>query len=86
MPGFSGVARTASGSLGRRVSRASSAKQVLSLLDPPLPPPFARVLAIGLLGSLTMFSIHNMFDNLLVHGVGIQIGVLLGLIGGVSNR
>ena len=57
-----------------------------SLLDPPLSPTLARVLAIGLLGSITMFSIHNLFDNLLVHGVGIQIGVLLGLIGGVSSR
>jgi O-antigen ligase len=55
-------------------------------LDPPFSPMFARALALGLLGSLAMFSIHNMFDNLLVHGVGIQVGVLLGLIGGVSNR
>jgi O-antigen ligase len=55
-------------------------------LDPPFSPLFARALALGLLGSLAMFSIHNMFDNLLVHGVGIQVGVLLGLIGGVSDR
>ena len=41
---------------------------------------------LGLVGSLAMFLIHNMFDNLLVHGVGIQVGVLLGLIGGVSDR
>ena len=52
----------------------------------PLSPPFARALAVGLLGSLVMFCTHNMFDNLLVHGVGIQIGILLGLIGGVSTR
>ena len=56
------------------------------VLDPPFSPVFARALALGLLGSLAVFSIHNLFDNLLVHGVGIQIGVLLGLIGGVSNR
>jgi O-antigen ligase len=56
------------------------------VLDPPFSPLFARALALGLLGSLAMFSIHNLFDNLLVHGVGIQVGVLLGLIGGVSNR
>ena len=48
--------------------------------------PFARALAVGLLGSLVMFCTHNLFDNLLVHGVGIQIGILLGLIGGVSTR
>ena len=56
------------------------------LLDPPFSPVFARALALGLLGSLAMFSIHNLFDNLLVHGVGIQVGVLFGLIGGVSHR
>ena len=56
------------------------------VLDPPFSPVFARALALGLLGSLAMFSIHNMFDNLLVHGVGIQVGVLLGLIGGVLDR
>jgi putative inorganic carbon (hco3(-)) transporter len=52
-----------------------------------LPPTaFRRALAVGLLGSLVVFSAHNLFDNLLVHGVGIQIGVLLGLIGGVASR
>ncbi len=55
-------------------------------LDLPLSPVLARALALGLIGSFAMFSIHNLFDNLLVHGVGIQIGVLLGLVGGVSNR
>ena len=48
--------------------------------------PFSRALAIGLLASLTVFCTHNMFDNLLVHGVGIQVGMLLGLIGGISSR
>lgn len=47
---------------------------------------FGRALAVGLLGSLVMLCTHNLFDNLLVHGVGIQIGILLGLIGGVSTR
>ena len=56
------------------------------VLDPPFSPAFARALALGLIGSLAVFSIHNLFDNLLVHGVGIQLGVLLGLIGGVSDR
>jgi len=65
---------------------ADATRATLSLLDSPMSATFARVLAIGLLGSLTMFSIHNLFDNLLVHGVGIQIGVLLGLVGGVSTR
>ncbi len=48
--------------------------------------PFARALAVGLLGSLVVVCTHNLFDNLLVHGVGIQIGILLGLIGGVTTR
>jgi putative inorganic carbon (HCO3(-)) transporter len=48
--------------------------------------PFTRALAIGLLGSLTVFCVHNLFDNLLVHGVGIQVGMLLGLIGGLQSR
>jgi putative inorganic carbon (HCO3(-)) transporter len=65
---------------------AATGKATTLALDPPFSPLFARALALGLLGSLAMFSIHNLFDNLLVHGVGIQIGVLLGLIGGVSNR
>ena len=65
---------------------ATTARDTTIALDPPFSPVFARVLALGLLGSLAMFSIHNLFDNLLVHGVGIQVGALLGLIGGVSNR
>ena len=69
-----------------RRTPAASAKTVAVALDPPFSPLLARALALGLLGSLAMFSIHNLFDNLLVHGVGIQVGVLLGLIGGVSNR
>ena len=56
------------------------------VLEPAYSPAFSRALALGLLGSLAVFCIHNLFDNLLVHGVGIQIGVLLGLIGGVSHR
>jgi hypothetical protein len=55
-------------------------------LEPAYSPAFARALALGLLGSLAVFCIHNLFDNLLVHGVGIQIGVLLGLIGSLTAR
>ncbi len=47
---------------------------------------FRRALAVGLLGSLIVFTVHNLFDNLLVHGVGIQVGMLLGLIGGTNPR
>jgi putative inorganic carbon (HCO3(-)) transporter len=81
---FRGVRRRLQAASALATSEAVSdeSERRPQLLDPPLPPAFARVLAIGLLGSLTMFSVHNLFDNLLVHGVGMQLGVLLGLIGG----
>ncbi len=49
------------------------------------PTVFNRALAVGLLGTFVVFCTHNLFDNLLVHGVSIQIGVLLGLVGGVAS-
>jgi O-antigen ligase len=39
-----------------------------------------RYLLIGLLGSLIAVSFHNLLDNLYVHGIGVQIGMILGLI------
>jgi putative inorganic carbon (hco3(-)) transporter len=40
---------------------------------------FWRALLAGVLGSLAVFCVHNMFDNLFVHSVNLQIGVLLGV-------
>jgi hypothetical protein len=40
---------------------------------------FPRLLLIGLLGSFVVLTVHNLFDNLLVHGMQIQVGFLLGL-------
>jgi putative inorganic carbon (HCO3(-)) transporter len=40
---------------------------------------FARALLAGVLGGLIVFCVHNLFDDLFVHSVNIQIGVLLGL-------
>ncbi|HEY0581458.1 MAG TPA: O-antigen ligase family protein, partial [Chloroflexota bacterium] len=40
---------------------------------------FARAMLAGVLGGLIVFCVHNLFDNLFVHSVNIQIGVLLGL-------
>jgi len=77
---FRGLTRRIQASSPEAVARGALA------LEPAYSPAFARALALGLLGSLAVFCIHNLFDNLLVHGVGIQIGVLLGLIGGVSHR
>ena len=40
----------------------------------------ARGVAVGLLGSWTHLSVHNLLDNLYVNNVHLQIGVLLGLL------
>ena len=47
-----------------------------------LPPAAAqqRALLLASLGAMTAFSIHNMFDNMFVHGIGIQLGLILGLV------
>ena len=39
-----------------------------------------RALAVGILGSLTAYSIHNLFDMLFVQGMGVLLGVLLALL------
>ena len=36
--------------------------------------------ALGVLGMLTHLTIHNLFDNLYVHGMYIQVGMMLGLL------
>jgi len=40
---------------------------------------FWRAVALGVLGSLVAITLHSAFDNLYVHGVSVQIGVLLAL-------
>ncbi|GIW06586.1 MAG: O-antigen polymerase [Dehalococcoidia bacterium] len=44
--------------------------------------PYANplALALGLLGVLLALSIHNLFDNLFVHGMTAQLGLTLGLV------
>jgi O-antigen ligase len=39
-----------------------------------------RALAFGILGVLTAFAAHNFFDNLYVHGMNLQFGLLLGIL------
>jgi O-antigen ligase len=39
-----------------------------------------RALAFGMLGALVAVATHNFFDNLYVHGMNIQFGLLLGLL------
>src|SRR5438093_596581 len=41
--------------------------------------PFDRALASGVLAGLLAVGIHNVFDNLTVHGLAIQMGLLVGL-------
>jgi O-antigen ligase len=40
---------------------------------------FWRAVLAGVVGALIVFCVHSLFDNLFVHSVNIQIGVLLGL-------
>lgn len=42
-------------------------------------------IAAGLLGMLVVLSIHNGFDNLFVHGIGVQIGIGLGLAAAIAD-
>jgi O-antigen ligase len=37
-------------------------------------------LALGILGVLVYLSVHNVFDNLFVHGIYLQVAILLGLV------
>ncbi|MGH2469113.1 MAG: hypothetical protein ACRDGF_03490, partial [Chloroflexota bacterium] len=36
--------------------------------------------AVGLLGSLTAISVHNLVDNMYVHGIPVLLGLLLGAV------
>jgi O-antigen ligase len=39
-----------------------------------------RAFLVAVLGSATTFAIHNTFDNMLIHGIGVQFGLILGLL------
>jgi hypothetical protein len=49
------------------------------------PGSFPHALAVGLLGSFIVLCVHNIFDNLLVHGMPVQVGLLMGLAAVVSE-
>lgn len=42
--------------------------------------------ALGVLGSFVALSIHNVFDNLFVHGMIAQVGLMLGLAGAAGEK
>jgi O-antigen ligase len=44
-----------------------------------------RGVAAGLFGMLVALSIHNGFDNLFVHGMYVQVGIGLGIVGWLSS-
>ena len=44
-----------------------------------------RAAAVGILSSLAAFAVHNLFDVLFVHGMGVTLGLLLTLLHGVPH-
>jgi O-antigen ligase len=48
--------------------------------------PADRALAAGVVASLVGVAMHNMFDNLTVHGLGIETGILLGLATSIGRK
>ena len=45
-----------------------------------------RALAAGVLASLIGVAVHNLFDNLSVHGLGIETGLLIGLAAAIGRH
>lgn len=45
-----------------------------------------RGIAAGLLGTLVALSVHNGFDNLFVHGMYVQVGIGLGMVGWLGGE
>jgi putative inorganic carbon (hco3(-)) transporter len=45
-----------------------------------------RGLALGMIGVMAQFSLHSFFDNLLVHGLNVQLALLLALSTWPANR
>jgi hypothetical protein len=42
-------------------------------------------IALGVLGALIHLSVHSFVDNLYVHGMYLQLAVLLGLVAGIKG-
>ena len=49
------------------------------------PTKLERAVAVGILSSLAAFAVHNLFDVLFVHGMGVTLGLLLTLLHGVPH-
>ena len=48
--------------------------------------PAWRSVAAGLLGMLVALSVHNLFDNLFVHGMAVQVGIGLGMVAAMMRE
>jgi O-antigen ligase len=47
---------------------------------------FQRIALLATLGAVTAFSTHNMFDNMFVHAIGIQFGLLIGFAEAIAGE
>jgi len=45
-----------------------------------------QAVGLGILGVLTAFAVHSLFDNLYVHGMNMHLAMLLGLLFVVTRR
>ena len=48
--------------------------------------PAVRGLAIGVLGVLVALAVHNFFDNMYVHGMGVHLALALGLVSALGKE
>ena len=49
------------------------------------PGPLERATVVGILSSLAAYAVHNLFDVLFVHGMGVTIALLLTLLHGAPH-
>ena len=47
-------------------------------------PSVFRAATVGALGAAVTLSAHNAFDNMLIHGIGVQFGLILGMVEGIA--
>ena len=45
-----------------------------------------RAFAAGVVASIVGVAVHNIFDNLSVHGLGIEIGILVGMAAAIRSE
>ena len=49
-------------------------------------PSLERAILVGALGASVAFCVHNTFDNMFIHGIGVQFGAVLGLVEITARR